>query len=183
MARVSRVERWRGGVGFGIVPCRGFPVCASIAACHAPFPPPAHRTRRANFPHRALRLASPASTRRSVVASLVTPRTAQSSRMSKVSSVTAESLDGVDGLCQSPDSWSLPSWAKKAPLLIIGFSKQDLDCHSRDGRNYYLFDLGMATQIILTMTGMNLTSMWNQTIIICGVMSGELGKMGTTQCL
>ena len=56
----SRVERWRGGVGFGIVPCRGFPVCASIAACHAPFPPPAHRTGRADFPHRALRLASPA---------------------------------------------------------------------------------------------------------------------------
>ena len=50
----SRVERWRGGLGFGIVPYRGFPVCASIAACRAPFPPPAHRTGRAVFPHPAL---------------------------------------------------------------------------------------------------------------------------------
>ena len=52
--RVGRVERWRGGVGFGIIPCRGFPVRVSIAACHAPFPPPAHRTGRADFPHPAL---------------------------------------------------------------------------------------------------------------------------------
>ena len=41
------------------------------------------------------------------------------------------------------------SWALKAPLLIIGFSKPDLDCQSKDGRKYYLFDLGMATQLIL----------------------------------
>lgn len=41
------------------------------------------------------------------------------------------------------------SWAKKAPLLIVGFSKPDLDCQLKDGRNYYLFDLGMATQLIL----------------------------------
>jgi hypothetical protein len=70
--QLGRVERWRGGVGFGIVPCRGFPVGASIAACHAPFPPPAHRTRRADFPHRALRLASPTSTRTLYFISVVT---------------------------------------------------------------------------------------------------------------
>ncbi len=41
------------------------------------------------------------------------------------------------------------SWAKTAPLLIAGFSKSDLDCQNRDGRKYYLFDLGMAVQLIL----------------------------------
>lgn len=32
---------------------RGFPGCASIVACHAPFPPPAHQTGRAVLPHPA----------------------------------------------------------------------------------------------------------------------------------
>ncbi len=41
------------------------------------------------------------------------------------------------------------SWARNAPLLIVGFSKPDLDCQIKDGRDYYLFDLGMATQLIL----------------------------------
>ncbi|MBN1165395.1 MAG: nitroreductase family protein [Candidatus Krumholzibacteriota bacterium] len=41
------------------------------------------------------------------------------------------------------------SWAKKAPLLIFGFSDPDLDCRLPDGRDYYLFDLGMAVQLIL----------------------------------
>ena len=41
------------------------------------------------------------------------------------------------------------SWAKTAPLLIAGFSKPDLDCQMRDGRKYYLFDLGMASQLLL----------------------------------
>lgn len=41
------------------------------------------------------------------------------------------------------------SWAKKAPLMIVGFSKSDLDCQLKDGRDYFLFDLGMATQLIL----------------------------------
>ncbi len=41
------------------------------------------------------------------------------------------------------------SWAKTAPLLIAGFSKNDLDCQMKNGRNYYLFDLGMACQLIL----------------------------------
>ncbi len=40
-------------------------------------------------------------------------------------------------------------WARTAPLLIIGFSRKDLDCHMGDGREYYLFDLGMAVQNIL----------------------------------
>jgi len=41
------------------------------------------------------------------------------------------------------------SWANTAPLLIVGFSKPDLDCQLKDGRNYYQFDLGMASQLIL----------------------------------
>jgi len=41
------------------------------------------------------------------------------------------------------------SWAKTAPLLIAGFSKSDLDCQNKDGRKYYLFDLGMAVQLLL----------------------------------
>ncbi|MFC1859098.1 nitroreductase family protein [Thermodesulfobacteriota bacterium] len=40
-------------------------------------------------------------------------------------------------------------WAKTAPLLIVGISKPDLDCQLKDGRDYYLFDLGMATQLLL----------------------------------
>src|SRR5208283_4757759 len=59
----GRVERWRGGLGFGLLLGQGFPVCGAISVCHAPFPPPAHRTGRADFPHPALRLASPSSPR------------------------------------------------------------------------------------------------------------------------
>jgi nitroreductase len=40
-------------------------------------------------------------------------------------------------------------WARAAPLLIVGFTRADLDCRPRDGREYCLFDLGMATQNIL----------------------------------
>ncbi|MCI0514707.1 nitroreductase family protein [candidate division KSB1 bacterium] len=40
-------------------------------------------------------------------------------------------------------------WAKTAPLLVIGFSKADLDCQLSDGRKYYLFDLGLATQLLM----------------------------------
>ena len=49
----GRVERWCGGLGFGITLCLGFPVCVLISVCHAPFPPPAHQTGRADFPHPA----------------------------------------------------------------------------------------------------------------------------------
>ena len=51
---IGRVERWRGGLGFGLLPCQGFPVRGAMSACHAPFPPPALRTGRAAFPHPAL---------------------------------------------------------------------------------------------------------------------------------
>jgi len=40
-------------------------------------------------------------------------------------------------------------WAKTAPVLIIGFSRADLDCRPGDGREYFLFDLGMATQNLI----------------------------------
>lgn len=49
------------------------------------------------------------------------------------------------------------SWAKQAPLLVFGFSKAELDCETGDGRKYFLFDLGMATQLlILQATELNL---------------------------
>ncbi len=49
------------------------------------------------------------------------------------------------------------SWAQAAPLLIVGFSKPDLDCQLSHGRQYYLFDLGMAVQnILLQATELNL---------------------------
>ena len=40
-------------------------------------------------------------------------------------------------------------WAKTAPVLIYGYSKPDLDCQIPGGRDYFLFDLGMAVQNIL----------------------------------
>ena len=40
-------------------------------------------------------------------------------------------------------------WAKEAPVLMIGFSKRDLDCDPPDDRKYFLFDVGMAVQNIL----------------------------------
>jgi hypothetical protein len=58
---------------------------------HAPFPPPAHRTVRADCPHTALRLASLASTQWLGLASDVTPVTSPSSLTSRVLSVTAQS--------------------------------------------------------------------------------------------
>ena len=49
------------------------------------------------------------------------------------------------------------SWAAAAPLLIVGFSKPDLDCKLPDGREYYLFDLSMSVQnILLQATELNL---------------------------
>jgi hypothetical protein len=53
-APLGRVEVWRGGLGFGLLPCQGFPVRGAISVCHAPFPHPALRTGRAAFPHPAL---------------------------------------------------------------------------------------------------------------------------------
>ncbi len=51
------------------------------------------------------------------------------------------------------------SWAEKAPLLIAAFSKPDLDCQLKDGRQYYQFDVGMAVQnILLQATELNLVA-------------------------
>jgi hypothetical protein len=57
---------------------RGFPVCVSIAACRAPFPPPAHRTGRADLPHPALRRASPSGPRSRLAAQPSPDRTVAS---------------------------------------------------------------------------------------------------------
>lgn len=40
-------------------------------------------------------------------------------------------------------------WAKTAPVLLIGYSRPDLDCQLRDGREYYLFDLGLAVENVM----------------------------------
>jgi hypothetical protein len=59
--KVGRVERWRGGVG---EPCvwPALSVAGARVAHLAPFPPPAHRTGRADRPHPALGSGSAAST-------------------------------------------------------------------------------------------------------------------------
>ncbi|MBL7092463.1 nitroreductase family protein [candidate division KSB1 bacterium] len=50
-------------------------------------------------------------------------------------------------------------WAKEALLLVVGFTKPDLDCQLPDGRNYFQFDLGMAVQnILLQATELNLVA-------------------------
>ncbi len=50
-------------------------------------------------------------------------------------------------------------WAKTAPVLLVGFSRADLDCRPADGREYFLFDLGMATQnLMLQATEFGLTA-------------------------
>ena len=40
-------------------------------------------------------------------------------------------------------------WARTAPVLLIGLSRVDLDCSIPDGRDYFLFDLGMAAQNLM----------------------------------
>ena len=40
-------------------------------------------------------------------------------------------------------------WARTAPVLLIGLSRADLDCSIPDGRDYFLFDLGMAAQNLM----------------------------------
>ncbi len=39
-------------------------------------------------------------------------------------------------------------WARSAPLIIVVFSKPDFDCEIK-GREYFLFDTGMATAFII----------------------------------
>ncbi|MHA1521594.1 MAG: nitroreductase family protein [Promethearchaeota archaeon] len=50
------------------------------------------------------------------------------------------------------------NWAQPASMIIVVFSKKDLDCVIKD-REYYLFDVGMATAaIILQATEMGLVA-------------------------
>ncbi len=50
-------------------------------------------------------------------------------------------------------------WAKHAPLLIIGYSREEDDCVIEDGRAYHQFDLGMASMnMMLAATHHDLTA-------------------------
>lgn len=40
-------------------------------------------------------------------------------------------------------------WAAAAPLLVVAYSRSDLDCGSRDGREFYMFDLGLAVENLM----------------------------------
>jgi nitroreductase len=40
-------------------------------------------------------------------------------------------------------------WARKAPVMVVVTTKADLDCQLNDGRDYALFDTGLATQNLL----------------------------------
>jgi nitroreductase len=40
-------------------------------------------------------------------------------------------------------------WAKQASLIVAVWSLADLDCRTPDGRDYYQFDTGMATALLL----------------------------------
>jgi nitroreductase len=40
-------------------------------------------------------------------------------------------------------------WAKQASIIIAVWSQADLDCRTPDGRDYYQFDTGMATALLL----------------------------------
>jgi nitroreductase len=43
-------------------------------------------------------------------------------------------------------------WCHDASLVIAVFSKKELDCVMKDGREYYLFDTGLATAFMLLRT-------------------------------
>ncbi len=50
-------------------------------------------------------------------------------------------------------------WAEKASMIIAVLGKKDDDCVLKDGREYYLFDIGMATaHLILRATEMDLVA-------------------------
>ncbi len=50
-------------------------------------------------------------------------------------------------------------WAEKASMIIAVLGKKDDDCVLKDGREYYLFDIGMATaHLILRATEMGLVA-------------------------
>jgi len=40
-------------------------------------------------------------------------------------------------------------WAKQASMIVAVWSFADLDCRTPDGRDYYQFDTGMATALLL----------------------------------
>jgi len=40
-------------------------------------------------------------------------------------------------------------WASRAPLLVIGYSREEDDCQLPDGRIYHQFDLGMAVMNLM----------------------------------
>ncbi len=51
------------------------------------------------------------------------------------------------------------AWARNASMIIAVFGKKDLDCVMPDGREYFLFDIGMATAaIILRVTELGLVA-------------------------
>lgn len=41
------------------------------------------------------------------------------------------------------------AWAKRASLVVVVWSKAELDCQTPDGREYYQFDTGMATGFLM----------------------------------
>ena len=50
-------------------------------------------------------------------------------------------------------------WAQYASMIIAVLSKKDMDCMMKDGREYYAFDVGMATGfLILRATDMGLVA-------------------------
>lgn len=50
-------------------------------------------------------------------------------------------------------------WMRRASLIIVVFTRSDLDCRMKDGREYYAFDTGMAVaHIILRATELGLVA-------------------------
>ena len=50
-------------------------------------------------------------------------------------------------------------WAPRAPLIVVGYAKRSDDCQGSYDRNYYQFDLGMATMnLMLCATSMGLVA-------------------------
>ena len=41
------------------------------------------------------------------------------------------------------------AWARSAPLILLAFTKPSLDCRQDEGRDYALFDLGLATMSLI----------------------------------
>jgi nitroreductase len=41
------------------------------------------------------------------------------------------------------------TWAVRAPLLVVGYSRRDDDCVTADGRAYHEFDLGMSVMNLM----------------------------------